>query len=62
MTTYKVWIQVERINVERDIFENVSEPCEAAAFAKEQDAQALASQLVTIGGVIGDNFKSVLTS
>ena len=39
MKKYKVWIQIEEIDEQRDIYRNVSEPHEAGSFAYQKDAE-----------------------
>lgn len=58
MNIYKVWIQVERVNDEKDIYENIVEPDLCAEFKTEKEASQFAVQLSRIGDVIAENFKS----
>lgn len=62
MTTYKIWIQVEKVNDEKGIYENIGEPDLCAEFKNATDANQFAVQLTQIGDVIGENFKSKLGS
>jgi len=39
MKKYKVWIQIEEIDEQKDIYRNVGEPHEAGSFAKKKDAE-----------------------
>lgn len=45
---FKVWIQVERCNDERDEYENVTEPDCIAELLSEGEAQRFAADLVRL--------------
>lgn len=40
MKKYKVWIQIEEIDEQKDIYRDVGEPHEAGTFAYKKDAEA----------------------
>lgn len=50
-TSYKVWIQIERINEERGIYEDIELPDCAGKFGLEEEAREMVLRLLTCAGV-----------
>jgi hypothetical protein len=44
MKQYKVWIQIEEVDEEKDVYRNIDEPHEAGTFAYKKDAEAFVNR------------------
>lgn len=44
-TKYKVWIEIEQIDEDEDIYENIGEPQDIATFDSFEEAEAYVSEV-----------------
>ena len=59
MKKYKVWIQIEEIDEQKDIYRDVGEPHGAGSFATKKDAEAFVDDQLLMARVFASRLKQL---